>query len=189
MRQSRTQRLPPDTMMLRAAGHPRANAGGKTVSSLKEAATGFLALKRIAVAGVSRKGDTAANVIYRKLRDTGHDAIAVNPNADEVEGERCYRSLADVPGGADAVVIATPPHAAAQVVRDCAALGIRRVWMHRSFGHGSVDPEAVTLARELGLIVIPGSCPMMFLEPVDVAHKCMRWLLRVTGKEPRPVGT
>jgi hypothetical protein len=88
----------------------------------------------------------------------------------------------------DAVVIGTPPAAASQVVRECAALGIKRVWMHRSFGRGSVDEGAVRLGKELGLSVIPGACPVMFCEPVDLPHKCFRWLLRITGGLPNPEG-
>lgn len=156
--------------------------------TLKQAAEEFLACNRIAVAGVSRKGDTAANGIYRKLRDTGHDVFAVNPNAETLEGDACYANLAAVPGGVDAVVIGTPPSAAVALVRECAALGVKRVWMHRSFGHGSVDGEAVRLCAELGIAVIPGACPMMFCEPVDPAHKCIRWIQRVTGGAPTPTG-
>lgn len=62
--------------------------------TLKEAAQEFLAQKRIAVAGVSRQGDTAANAIYKKLRDSGYEVFPVNPNAAEVEGDRCYATLA-----------------------------------------------------------------------------------------------
>lgn len=156
------------------------------MSTLKEAAQEFLSQKRIAVAGVSRQGDAVANAIFKKLRQTGHEVFPVNPNAAEVEGERCYPNLAAIPGGVDGVVLATPPSAAVQLVRECGALGIKRVWMHRSFGQGSVDDEAVRLGTELGLSVIPGSCPMMFCEPVDVAHKCLRWFLRVSGKEAQP---
>ena len=158
------------------------------MATLEEAAQDFLAQKRIAVAGVSRGGDVAANVIYKKLRATGYDVFAVNPNADEVEGDRCYPDLAAIPGGVDAVVIATPPAVSAQLVRACGTLGIRRVWMHRSFGQGSVDDEAVRLGQELGLSVIPGSCPMMYCEPVDVGHRCIRWMLRFSGGRPRPTG-
>jgi predicted CoA-binding protein len=154
--------------------------------TLKEAAQEFLAQKRIAVAGVSRKGDTAANAIYKKLRETGYEVFPVNPNAAEVEGDRCYPNLAAVPGGVEAVVIATAPGVTAQLVRECAALGIKRLWMHRAFGQGSVDDEAVRLCAELGLSVIPGSCPMMFCEPVDMAHKCLRWFLQVSGREAKP---
>lgn len=156
--------------------------------TLQEAAQEFLAQKRIAVAGVSRKGDAAANGIYKKLRGSGYEVFPVNPNAAEVEGDKCYPTLTAIPGGVDGVVIGTAPGAAAQLVRECGALGIKRVWMHRSFGQGSVDDEAVRLCQELGLSVIPGSCPMMFCEPVDVAHKCMRWFLRVSGKQAQPEG-
>lgn len=142
----------------------------------------FLAARRIVVAGVSRDRDQPANHIYRRLRDTGHEVVAVNPAAGEVEGERCYPDLLAVPGAVDGVVVATPPHAAAGVVRACARRGIGRVWLHRSFGQGSVSDEAVALGRELGIQVIVGGCPMMYCGKVDVAHRCMRWLLEVGGR-------
>ena len=157
------------------------------MSTLQQAAKDFLTLKRLAVAGVSRKGDVAANAVYKKLRKTGYEVFAMNPNADEVEGDPCYHSLSSIPGGVDGVVIATHPSVTLQLVKECGELGIKHIWMHRSFGQGSVDDEAVKLGKELGLTVIPGSCPMMFCEPVDIAHKCMRWFLRVGGKEAKPV--
>ena len=78
----------------------------------------FLAQKRIAVAGVSREagGKHGGNVIYQRLRERGYQVFAVNPNADTVEGDPCYRSLAAIPGGVDAVVIATTPSVAPSVV-------------------------------------------------------------------------
>lgn len=85
------------------------------------------------------------------------------------------------------MVISTTPEVAEAVVRECAEIGVRRVWMHRSFGRGSVSEAAVELCRENGITVIPGGCPMMFAEPVDVAHKCMRWFLGVTGGLPPSV--
>lgn len=153
---------------------------------MAETAREFLSHRRIAVAGVSRDPAQAANLIYRRLRAEGYDVVAVNPAADEVEGDRCYRRLAAVPGSIDVVVIATPPDAAADVVRECANLGVRRVWMHRSFGQGSVAPDAVELARSHGMSLLDGGCPMMFLEPVDLGHRCFRWILRHTGRLPAP---
>lgn len=127
--------------------------------ALAEAAREFLSHKRIAVAGVSRKGNTAANAIYRKLRGAGFTVFAVNPNGGAIEGDRAWATISSIPGGVEGVVIATHPAVASQLVRECAALGIPRVWMHRSIGAGSVDDGAVELARDLGLAVIPGSCP------------------------------
>jgi uncharacterized protein len=154
------------------------------MESLKQAATDFLAQRRLAVAGVSRQGGHVANIVYRKLREQGYTVFAVNPHADEVEGDRCYGRIGDIPDGVAGVFIATPPEAAPEVVRQCVEAGVPRVWMHRSFGTGSVSVEAAALGESAGIRVIAGACPMMFLEPVDVAHRCMRWLLGVTGKLP-----
>jgi uncharacterized protein len=154
------------------------------MDSLREAASDFLAQDRLAVAGVSRNGGHVANVVYRRLREKGYKVFALNPHADEVEGDRCYHSLADIPGGVAGVFIATRPETAPDVVRQCIAAGVPRVWMHRSFGTGSVSAEAAALGAAAGTRVIAGACPMMFVEPVDVAHRCMRWLLGATGKLP-----
>jgi predicted CoA-binding protein len=148
---------------------------------LREAVDDFLGQRRIAVAGVSRRSEEAANLIYRKLRGAGYEVFPINPNAAEVEGDTCYPDLRSVPGALDGVVVVTHPSSADAVVRECAELGIRRVWMHRSFGQGSVSDSAVDFCREHGIEVIPGGCPMMFCEPVDIGHRCMRWFLKFTG--------
>jgi hypothetical protein len=148
----------------------------------------FLAQKRIAVAGVSRHPQgAAANLIYRKLRDTGHEVFAVNPNAATVEGDPCYPNLKTIPQAVDAVVIATRPDVAEELVHECADLGVSRVWMHRSFGAGSVSNNATKFCQEHHIAVIPGGCPMMFCQPVDFGHKCMRWILQVTGGLPKQI--
>jgi predicted CoA-binding protein len=140
----------------------------------------FLAQKRIAVAGVSRDSQQPANAIFRRLAETGHEVWPVNPRADEVEGATAYPDLASLPITPDAVMIVTPPDAAPDVVRQCAELGVSRVWFHRSFGEGSVSDDAIALCRERGITAIAGGCPMMYCNP-DIAHRCMRWVLGWTG--------
>jgi predicted CoA-binding protein len=157
------------------------------MSTLKETVNDFLDQKRIAVVGVSRSGDAAANTVYKKLRDAGYQVFPVNPKADQVEGDPCYANVNAIPDGVDGVVIATHPKVTDQIVQECAAAGISRIWMHRSFGEGSVSPEAVDFCRTNNLTVIPGGCPMMFCEPVDFGHKCMRWVLNLTGGLPKQV--
>ena len=137
----------------------------------------FLSQKRIAVIGVSRNPGEAANLIYRKLREQGYQVFPVNPRAQEVEGDRCYPDVESLPGSIAGAVVLTPPGEAASVVRSCAEKGVSRVWLHRSLGSGSVSEEAVRVGKELGITVIAGGCPMMFLKPVDFGHRCMRWLL------------
>ncbi len=153
--------------------------------TLREAVDDFLAQKRIAVAGVSRGTGQAANLVYSTLRKANYEVFAVNPNATEVEGDTCYPDLKSVPGGVEAVVIATPPPAAEGIVRECAELGISRVWMHRSFGKGSVSESAAQIGREKNVTVIAGGCPLMFLPGADVGHRCMRFVLNLTGRLPK----
>jgi hypothetical protein len=147
----------------------------------------FLAQKRIAVAGVSRTNShhPAANLIYHRLKKTGHDVFAVNPHMQTFEGNRCYPNLHSIPGGVDGVVIVTRPEAAEGIVHDCGDAGVRRVWMHQSLAKGSsVSPAAVDYCRQHDISVIAGACPMMYGPGVDFGHTCMRWILRLTGGLP-----
>jgi uncharacterized protein len=156
--------------------------------TIKEAASAFLAAKRVAVTGVSRHPkDHGSNVVYQRLRQRGYDVFAINPNADEVEGDRCYRDLSSIPGGVDAVVIATRPEIAEETMRECAELGIKHVWMHRGPGAGSVSAKAAEYGRQNGIAVIDGGCPCMFEPTADRGHKVMRFLFTLSGNVPREV--
>lgn len=147
----------------------------------------FLAQKRIAVAGVSRdnRHHPAGNLIYRRLKKTGHNVFAVNPQMQRFEGEPCYPDVQSIPGGVDGVVIITRPETTDRIVRDCRAAGVRRVWMHRSMAKGSsVSPAAVEFCRQHDITVIAGACPMMFGPGVDFGHMCMRLIMQVSGGLP-----
>ena len=158
------------------------------MQTIKEAAAEFLARKRIAVTGVSRRPENhGGNVVYRRLKDRGYEVFAINPNADTVEGDVCYRDLKSIPRGVEAVVIATRADIAEATMRECADLGIKHVWMHRSFGAGSVSSAASEYGRQHGINVIAGGCPLMFGPAADPAHKVMRVLLTMTGKVPAKV--
>ena len=156
--------------------------------TMKQAATDFLASKRIAVTGVSRtpKGH-GANVVYQRLRDRGYQVFAINPKAEQVEGDPCYPDLRSVPDGVEAVVIATSPRHAADTMHECAELGITQVWMHRGPGEGSVAPAAAKEGRAAGITVIEGGCPCMFDPTADFGHKVMRPFLSMAHHVPREV--
>ena len=147
------------------------------MQTMKEAASEFLAHKRIAVTGVSRRPkEHGSNTVFKRLRDRGYDVFAVNPNAEKVEGARCYHDLRSIPGGVEAVVIATAPANAEGTMRECAELGIKHVWMHRGYGQGSVNARAAAYGRQQGITVIDGGCPLMFDPTADFGHKVMRLL-------------
>jgi predicted CoA-binding protein len=148
----------------------------------------FLAQRRIAVAGVSRHNSKhpAGNLIYRRLKKTGHDVFAVNPNMESFEGDACYPDLQSIPGGVDGVVIVTRPAITEHIVRDCTTAGVRRVWMHHGLSQGSsVWPEGAHFCRENGISVIAGACPMMYGPNVDFGHTCMRWIMQLKGDLPQ----
>jgi uncharacterized protein len=155
---------------------------------IREAADRFLANERIAVTGVSRNPTNhGGNVVYQRLRERGYDVFAVNPNAETVEGDPCFADLKTIPGGVDAVVIATRPSLAEQTIRECVDLGIGQVWMHRAFGTGSVSAGATAYGREHGVTVIDGGCPLMFAPCDDGGHRFMRRVFTWTGKVPKRV--
>jgi uncharacterized protein len=154
------------------------------MTRLADAAEEFLAQPRIAVAGVSRDAKQPANLIYRRLRTTGHEVFAVNPNAEKLEGDPCFPSVSAIPDRVDGVVVVTTPEAARDVVVDCAAAGVLRVWLHRGLGPGSTSEEAVAYCRQHRISVIPSGCPNMFGATADPGHRCLHAMLRITGKVP-----
>ena len=156
--------------------------------AIKEAASEFLASRRVAVTGVSRDPQNhGSNVVYRRLRERGYEVFAVNPHAEEVEGEACYHDLRSIPGEVEAVVIATRPEIAEETMRECAGLGIKHVWMHRGPGGGSVSEAAANYGREHGITVIDGGCPCMFDPTADLGHKLMRFVFTLNGNVPKAV--
>ena len=127
------------------------------MQTMKQAVAEFLAGTRVAVTGVSRKPQGhGSNAVYQRLRQREYQVFAVNPNADQVEGDTCYHDLKSVPGGVDWVLIGTKPQRAEATMRECADLGIKRVWMHRGPGAGSVSQAAAEYGRQHGIAVI---CP------------------------------
>ena len=148
------------------------------MQSIGEAASEFLSHKRVAVTGVSREPKShGSNTVYKRLRERGYDVFAVNPNANEVEGDRAYKDLRSIPGGVEAVVIATRPQVAEETMHECADLGIKHVWMHWGSGGSSVSKAATDYGRQQGITVIDGGCPLMFGPTSDFGPKVMRRVL------------
>ena len=68
------------------------------MDTIKKAAAEFLATKRVAVTGVSRKAEGhGSNVVYKRLRERGYEVFAVNPNTETVEGDTAFPDLKSIP--------------------------------------------------------------------------------------------
>lgn len=154
------------------------------MTELRELVDSFLAQERIAVVGVRTTVEDAANSIYDKLKGAGHQVFAVNPKAEEYKGDPCYSSVKEIPGGVQAAMLVTRPELTEKIVEECAEAGVTHVWMHRSIGN-SVSEKAVQFCRDNGITVIGGGCPMMFVEPVDFGHVCMRFIGKYAGWLPK----
>ena len=141
----------------------------------------FLEGKRFAVVGASDDPKNFARTIYAELKSHGYEPVAVNRNSEVVDGDCCYPSLNDVPGDLDGVIVMVNKDAAADVVRDCVARDVKRVWLFKGAGAGAVSDEAIALCDANGLDVIAGACPLMFLEPVGWFHRLHRGIRHMSG--------
>jgi predicted CoA-binding protein len=108
----------------------------------------------IAVVGASRHEDKAAYAIPLQLKLHGWRVIPVNPYADQVWGEPCYPSLAQVREPIDVVNVFRPSDQAAAVVRDAVAVGAKAVWLQQ----GIVSPEGRRIATEAGIDYVEDLC-------------------------------
>ena len=144
----------------------------------------FLAQKRLAFVGVSHDPKQFSAAVYRELRGKGYELVPVNAAADEIEGDRCSHSVAELPPEIDGAIVMVAAERSAAVVQECIDHGIPRVWLHKGVGPSSVSEEAVALCREHGIEVVDGACPLMFAEPVMGFHRVHRVERRLTGRLP-----
>lgn len=141
----------------------------------------FFSAKAYAVVGVSANKRKFGNIVYRAMRERGLTVYPIHPVLDTVEGERCYNSISQLPGGVRSIVTVVHPDQTERVVRECSAAGVTSIWMQQ----GSESAAAVREATDHGLNVIHGHCILMFLEPVRSIHALHRWIWKLIGRYPR----
>ncbi len=150
-------------------------------AKFKQRVDNFLAKKNIAFAGYSSEGAEVGNHLYEKFEKNGYKVFAVNTKAEDVKDVPCYPNIKLIPEQIEAVMICTPPEGTMDVMKQCIEMGIKHVWIHKSMGDGSYNKEAVKLAEENGIEIIPLACPMMFLKP-DGFHSVFKFIMNITGK-------
>ncbi|RBM16539.1 CoA-binding protein [Prauserella sp. PE36] len=110
--------------------------------------------KTIAVVGLSRHPAKAAHSVPAAMQAAGFRVIPVNPTADELLGERVYRSLSDIPDEVDVVNVFRPSPEAAGVAREAVRIGAKALWLQQDI----VSPEARAIAEEAGLTYVEDQC-------------------------------
>lgn len=144
----------------------------------------FLALPRIALVGLSRDQRHFSRMLFQELRRRGQDVVPVNPEVTEIDGIACFPDVGSILPPVHGALIMTAPQVSAKIVEDCAVAGIHFLWLYRSLGAGSVSPEALDACQELGLRVVNGECPFMFLKDAGFVHSLHRGIRGLFGSLP-----
>ena len=109
---------------------------------------------KVAVVGLSPKPDRDSNRVARYLMDKGYSVVPVNPGQKEILGERCYRSLEEIPFHVDLVNIFLNPVRIPPIVDQAIKIGAKVIWMQL----GVIHEESAERARSAGLQVIMDRC-------------------------------
>ena len=94
----------------------------------------FLAQKRIAMIGISRDPKDFSASLFSELQRRGCDVVPVNPKAWEGMGRPCFARVQDIQPPVDGALLMTTPEVTDAVISDCAAGGVRRLWVYRAGG-------------------------------------------------------
>ena len=118
----------------------------------------FLDSKNVfAVIGVSRDPEKYGHKVYKDLKKAGYTVYPINPKAENVDGDKCYNSLRELPERPDVVDIVVPPKITERIIKECKELGIKRVWMQP----GSESEEAISFCKENNIEVVHSVCVMV----------------------------
>jgi predicted CoA-binding protein len=145
----------------------------------------FLGQRRFAMVGVSRQPREFSRALFREFLERGYDAVPVNPEAKEIGGQACFAHLRDIQPPVESVLLMTSPAITDTLVRDCAAAGVKRIWMFRGGGKGAVTSDSVKFCESNGISVIPGECPFMYLRGGAWIHRLHGLVRKVAGSYPR----
>lgn len=110
-----------------------------------------------AVVGASRNPKKYGYQVYKDLKEAGYKTYPVNPNADEILGDRCYPDIRDLPTKPDVVDLVVTPKVTEETVETCKTLGITKVWMQP----GSESEKAIKLCEDNNIDVVHGVCVMI----------------------------
>jgi predicted CoA-binding protein len=143
----------------------------------------FLVSRKMAIAGVSRNPKKFGGYVFNELKQKGFELYPVNPNADEIQGVKCYRTLSEIPDDVSSLLIVTPKHETAAVAYEAVNKGFSMVWIQQS----SETLEAIKVLQDAQIPVISKKCIMMFAGPVTGGHAFHRFIIKAFGGYPKMV--
>ncbi len=141
----------------------------------------FLQKKNIAVVGVSGSQKKFGYIIYSELKLKGYNVYPVNPNVNNINGDKCYPSLMAIKNEVEAAVLVIPPSASKEVVKDAHSIGIKKIWMQQ----GAESDSAISYCLLNDIDVIHNECILMFTDSAGFIHRAHKWVWGVLGKLPQ----
>jgi uncharacterized protein len=141
----------------------------------------FISQKTIAIVGMSRSPKSFGTYAAKELGSKGYRLFLVNPNANEIDGEKCYTSIAALPEKVGGALFLTAPESTATAVKEAVQAGVSNLWIQQ----GAESKEAADFCRDANLPAVSGHCILMFAEPVGSFHTMHRFLKSLFGGLPK----
>ncbi|MEW6456274.1 MAG: CoA-binding protein [Acidobacteriota bacterium] len=113
--------------------------------------------KTIAIVGCSRDPEKDAHKVPKYLKEHGYKIIPINPSADEILGERVYKTLSEIKEPIDIVDIFRPSEECLGVVKEAIKIKPKVIWMQL----GIKNEEAAKLAEKKGIEIVMDKCIMI----------------------------
>ncbi len=141
----------------------------------------FLEPKKLALAGASRNPKKFGGTVLKELIEKGFEVFPVNPNATEIQGQKCYPSVADLPEDVTHLLVVTPKNETAPVAEEAVKKGMKMIWIQQM----SDTSEAINTINDAGITLITKKCILMFAGPVEGPHKFHRFFVKLFGRYPK----
>lgn len=140
----------------------------------------FIDSQPIALVGVSRNPKKFGYAVFKELKEKGMKIVPVNPNAEEILGDKCYASVKMLPPEINSIIVFTKKDQTASVIREAKEKGISRIWIQQM----ADTKEAIDELKGSGINFITGECILMHYKPHSV-HKFHGTLRKLFGRFPK----
>ncbi|NDB32558.1 MAG: CoA-binding protein [Nitrososphaeria archaeon] len=114
----------------------------------------ILSLNKVAVVGMSKNEEKAANYVPKYLISQGYDILPVNPTADVILDRKCHSTLSDISEPIDIVDVFRPSDQVLPVIQEAIKKKPKVIWLQE----GIHNEEAEDMARNAGIKVVYNRC-------------------------------
>jgi hypothetical protein len=142
--------------------------------------TEFIDSQPVALVGVSRNPKKFGYAAFKELKEKGMKIVPVNPNAEEILGEKCYPSVKMLPSEVKSIIVFTKKDQTASVIREAKEKGINQIWIQQM----ADTKEALDELKDTGINYITGECILMHFKPHSF-HKFHRAINKFFGRFPK----